>query len=62
MDNSKPIPIEHNLHLLETIEQNPHVTQADLAARCGLCGVLQNLGLKLRGFRGGARVYSRAAA
>jgi hypothetical protein len=36
MDNSKPIPIEHNLHLLETIEQNPQVTQADLAAQLGV--------------------------
>ncbi len=36
MAESKTIPLEHNLQLLETIEQNPHVTQADLAAQLGV--------------------------
>jgi DNA-binding MarR family transcriptional regulator len=36
MDDSKPIPLEHNLQLLETIEENPQVTQADLAAQLGV--------------------------
>lgn len=36
MNDSKPIPLEHNLQLLEAIEQNPQVTQADLAAQLGV--------------------------
>ncbi len=36
MNESKPIPLEHNFQLLETIEQNPQVTQADLAAKLGI--------------------------
>lgn len=35
-NGSKPIPLEHNLQLLEAIDQNPRVTQADLAARLGV--------------------------
>ncbi|MBI3538114.1 MAG: winged helix-turn-helix transcriptional regulator [Chloroflexi bacterium] len=36
MAEPKPIPLEHDLQLLETIEQNPNVTQADLAAQLGI--------------------------
>lgn len=36
MDESKTIPLEHHLRLLETIEQNPNVTQADLAVQLGV--------------------------
>ncbi len=33
MKDSKSIPLEHNIQLLETIEQTPKVTQLDLAAQ-----------------------------
>ncbi len=36
MGDSKPIPLEHHLQLLETIEQNPQVTQASLADQLGV--------------------------
>ncbi len=36
MGDSKPIPLEHHLQLLETIEQNPQVTQANLADQLGV--------------------------
>lgn len=36
MNDPKPIPVEHNLQLLEAIDQNPQVTQADLAAQLGV--------------------------
>lgn len=34
--DAKPIPLEHRLQLLETIEANPQVTQADLATQLGV--------------------------
>ena len=33
VNDAKPIPLEHRLQLLETIEENPQVTQADLATQ-----------------------------
>ena len=36
MNDSKSIPLEHNIQLLETIEQTPKVTQLDLAAQLGV--------------------------
>lgn len=36
MNESKPIPVEHHLRLLEAIDQNPEVTQADLAVQLGV--------------------------
>jgi len=36
MDDSKPIPLEHHLQLLEVIEGNPEVSQADLASKLGI--------------------------
>ena len=35
-NDTKPIPLEHHLQLLEAIEGNPQITQADLAARLGV--------------------------
>ena len=35
-NDGKPIPLEHSLRLLETIEENPQVTQADLATQLGV--------------------------
>lgn len=32
----REIPLEHHVQLLEAVEQNPHVTQADLAAQLGV--------------------------
>jgi predicted transcriptional regulator len=36
MNNPKPIPLEHHLQLLEIVEANPQITQADLATRLGV--------------------------
>lgn len=36
MNESQPIPLEHNLQLLETVAENPQVTQADLATQLGI--------------------------
>ena len=35
-NDGRPIPLEHRLRLLETIEENPQVTQADLATQLGV--------------------------
>lgn len=35
-EDSKPIPLEQKLALLEAIGRNPHTTQADLAAHLGV--------------------------
>lgn len=33
MNESRPIPLKHHVQILEAIDQNPKVTQADLAAQ-----------------------------
>lgn len=46
MRDPEPVPVERNLQLLEKIEQNPQVTQADLARQLGVAVGTVNWSLK----------------
>jgi DNA-binding MarR family transcriptional regulator len=56
MKDFRVIPLEHNIQLLETIEQTPKVTQLDLAAQLGVAVGTVNWYLKRLIAKGYVRV------